>query len=167
MPAPIGDTPATVRPTRDQTLMRQAQIIAERSTCSRAHVGVVIAHEGRIVSQGYNGAPARMPHCDHICDCGYPGEGGLMFVGEHLSSCAQESACTIAVHAEANAIAFAAKHGVATGGAVLFTTMAPCLACAQLIINAGIMRVVYAQPYRFDEGLELLLEAGVMAEFGG
>jgi dCMP deaminase len=158
------------RPTREETLMRQAEIVAERSTCSRAHVGVVIAHEGRIVSQGYNGAPAGMDHCSHDCSCGLDYDPTDV-EDEHLTSCpvgaSTRTGCKVSVHAEANAIAFAAKHGVATGGAVLFTTMAPCLACAQLIINAGIMRVVYARPYRFDEGLQLLIEAGVMVEFGG
>lgn len=149
------------RPTRDETLMTQAQIIAERSTCSRASVGVVIAQDARVVSQGYNGAPAGMPHCDHTCDCGFPGEGGLLFEGKHLSNCAKTSACTAAVHAEANAIAFAAKHGVATGGAHLFTTLAPCLPCSQLIINAGIVRVVYFVAYRERTGISLLASANI------
>lgn len=172
MPAPIGDTNLYrhPRPTRDQTLMRQAQIIAERSTCSRAQVGVVIAHEGRIVSQGYNGAPVGMPHCDHTCNCsqdtiagGYPTEPVRII---HEPGCPSFASCTVAVHAEANAVAFAAKYGISTQGGFLFTTMAPCVPCSQLIINAGIVRVVYAQPYRYNEGLTLLMNAGIPAERG-
>lgn len=155
------------RPTRDQVLMRQAQIVAERSTCARGQVGVVIAHSSRVMSQGYNGAPSGMEHCDHTCDCGYPGEGGLLFEGKHLSNCSSLKPCSIAVHAEANAIAFAARHGVATDGAELFSSMAPCAACAQLIINAGIWRVVYGKEYRYDDGIQLLMEAGVSVEFQG
>lgn len=147
------------RPTREDILMRQAQVVSDRSTCSRARVGVVIAHEARVVSQGYNGAPAGMPHCGHTCDCGLlPHEDD-----EHADNCpaAQAGGCRTAVHAEANAIAFAAKHGVATMCAHLYTTMAPCLPCAQLIINAGIHRVVYGSAYRYDEGLTLLMNAGI------
>lgn len=148
------------RPTRDQLLMRQAEIVAERSTCARGHVGVVIAHDYRVVSQGYNGAPAGMPHCVHQCNCGsidkYDDERG-----EHDESCPHVQPCNRAVHGEANAIAFAAKHGVATKGADLFTTMAPCLACSQLIINAGIRRVIYGREYRINDGVELLSDAGI------
>lgn len=149
------------RPTRDEVLMRQAQIVAERSTCPRAHVGVVIAHEARVVSQGYNGAPAGMAHCNHACYCGNPD-----LTRDH-TKCRETTGCVVAVHAEANAIAFAAKHGVATLGAHLFTTMAPCMPCSQLIINAGIVRVVFAKEYRYDDGIALLMEAGVMVVFGG
>lgn len=156
------------RPTREDILMRQAQVVSDRSTCSRARVGVVIAHEARVVSQGYNGAPAGMPHCDHTCNC----VGKAVFESRpanilasgpvfHDSGCAKTAACTLAVHAEANAIAFAAKNGVATMAGHLYTTMAPCLACAQLIINAGIHRVVYGSAYRYDEGLTLLMNAGI------
>lgn len=155
------------RPTRDETLMRQAQIVAERSTCDRAHVGVVIAHNGRVVSQGYNGAPAGMPHCDHTCPC-TKGFEWSQLDGDptilHTFGCPMKP-CTLAVHGEANAIAFAARYGVATDGAVLFTTLAPCPTCAQLIINAGIVRVVFAKPYRFDLGINLLMDAGLPTEY--
>jgi len=154
------------RPSRHEVLMRQAQIVAERSTCSRAHVGAVIAHDGRVVAQGYNGAPAGMPHCSHECKCELlPDEDD-----EHAVWCPMGTPsprhCKISVHAEVNAIAFAAKHGVATAGAVLFTTMAPCLPCSQLIINAGIIGVVYSKPYRYDEGIMLMMDAGLSVVMG-
>jgi dCMP deaminase len=148
-------------------LMRQAEIVAERSTCARAHVGVVIAHDGRVVSQGYNGAPAGMAHCDHTCGCASKFAKPSPLTDIHSPGCPAIGACTIAVHAEANAIAFAARYGVATGGAMLFTTLAPCAACAQLSINAGIIRVVFAKPYRFDLGINLLMDAGVLTEYAG
>lgn len=149
------------RPTRDQILIAQAEIVAQRSTCSRAQVGVVIAHESRVVAQGYNGAPAGMAHCNHDCGC------ATRFITHgspsmHSAGCpAQGGGCRTAVHAEANAIAFAAKHGVATNGAHLYTTVAPCLPCSQLIVNCGIVRVAYVTPYRYDEGIQLLMEAGI------
>lgn len=155
------------RPTRDNTLMRQAQIVGERSTCARAHVGVVIAMNARVVSQGYNGAPAGMPHCDHTCTCLADNAFSIARGIPHEEGCHAETTCTIAVHAEANAIAFAARHGVATNGAWLYTTLAPCLPCAQLIINAGIIRVVFAKPYRFDLGINLLMDAGIPTEYAG
>lgn len=129
-----------MRPTRDEALMAQACIIAQRSTCDRAHVGVVISRDGRPLVSGYNGAPSGMPHCQHSAD----------------------EPCLTAVHAEANAIAFAARWGVGLQSAELFTTWTPCLACAQLIINTGIARVVWGTPYHRDNtGLPLLEKAGL------
>jgi dCMP deaminase len=129
------------RPDIDETLMSMAALWSQRGTCNRAAVGVVVALEGRIISTGYNGAPAGMPHCDH----------DESFVPP----------CTNAVHAEANAVAFAAKNGTAVDGATLYTTLTPCVACAQLIINAGIVRVVAHTPYRDLAGWTLLQDAGI------
>lgn len=130
------------RPSREQTLMEVAELYAKRSTCSRANVGVVIAHEGRILGTGYNGGPAGMPHCDHSLD---PPD---------------YSGCRTSVHAEANAIAFAAKYGIRLSGAELYTTFSPCLSCAQLIINAGIIKVGIRNEYRLKDGEDLLRAAG-------
>lgn len=132
------------RISRDEMLMRVATIISGRSTCLRAYVGAVIAVEGRIISTGYVGAPAGLPHCSSVGDEIGP-EGG----------------CIRTVHAEANAIAWAARYGTSTEGAQLYSTREPCLRCAQLIINAGISRVVYEHPYRLHDGLELLEVAGI------
>lgn len=129
-----------MRPTVDEMLLRVAQVIATRATCSRLSVGAVLAIEGRILSTGYNGAPAGMNHCLHTND----------------------ESCKTAVHAEANAIAFAAKHGVSTRGSTLYTTHSPCLTCSHLIINAGVTRVVYELVYRDSGPLELLGSAGVL-----
>lgn len=150
----------TNRPTRDETLMIVAATFAKRSTCSRASVGVVIARDGRILVTGYNGSPAGMPHCDHTCNCGgvytLPGEPG-----GHDADC-PAGPCKMAVHAEANAIAYAAKHGVRLEGSVMYTTYTPCVPCAQLIINAGITEVFAANAYRDMSGLNLLTMAGIM-----
>jgi dCMP deaminase len=131
------------RPSRECTLMEVAELYARRSTCSRAHVGAVIAHEGRILSTGYNGSPAGMPHCDHS-DGSRDSEG-----------------CRTAVHAEANSIAFAAKHGIRILDSELYTTFSPCLACAQLIVNAGIIAVYIRNEYRLKDGEDLLRAAGI------
>jgi len=148
------------RPSRDTALMRTALVWAERSTCSRLPVGVVIANNGRILVQGYNGAPAGMTHCDHTCACGFtdpvyqPSE-------VHRSDCAMVNPCDIAVHAEANAIAWAARHGITLNESQMYTTHMPCFNCAKLIINAGVGIVTYFKPYRDQSGVKLLTRAGV------
>jgi dCMP deaminase len=141
------------RPTRDEMLMDIAQVVSARSTCDRLRVGAVIARSGRVLATGYNGAPSGMPHCNHICMCppGFP----------HLMECTATQPCNNTIHAEANAIVFAARHGVATDNAELFVTHAPCLVCARLIINAGIMGVMYSVEYRDPSGVELLRSQSV------
>ncbi len=128
-----------MRPTRDQTLMRVAVIIAQRSTCNRLNVGAVVAREGRILTTGYNGPPSGMNHCSHE----------------------SEAPCDDSVHAEANAIVWAARYGMSTNDCELFVTHSPCVNCAKLIINAGLVRVVYGVEYRDPAGLDLLEAASV------
>lgn len=151
--------PVKTRPSMDQTLMQMAKLMADRATCSRAQVGAIIVKETRPVSSGYNGTAAGLPHCDHTCDCTMlPTNPDPK---HHWTDCKTRQPCRLSVHAEANAIAFAAKNGVATDGATLYTTMAPCLECAKLIVNAGIIRVVAACQYRDDSGTRLLHSLGV------
>lgn len=149
-----------MKPSRDNTLMGVARLWSEHSTCSRLPVGAVISRDGRSFSTGYNGAPAGMPHCDHReCTCRYP---------DHLlgddPKCPKHGPCRTAVHAELNALMFAARFGLATEGAELHTTHQPCLNCAMAIVNGGIIRVVFEFPYRDNGGLDLLTAAGVTAE---
>lgn len=138
--------------------MQNAELAATRSTCSRARVGVVIAKSGRVISTGYNGTPAGMDHCIHLCNC-FTTKGG------HTSECASVAPCLEAVHAEANAIAWAARCGVALEGAELFTTFSPCRPCGQLIINAGIIRVVYLRAYRDQSIIETLRNGKIQVDF--
>lgn len=148
------------RPSREHVLMDTARLWAARSTCSRLHVGCVVARESRILTTGYNGAPSGMPHCNHECTCppGYDhtdrGRGEV-----HKFGCKVLEPCTISVHAEANAIAFAARYGLGLEGAFLYTTHMPCPNCCMLIVNSGIAAVVWDQDYRDESGLKLL-EAG-------
>lgn len=129
------------RMSRDQMLMEIAEVVSNRGTCSRLQVGAVISRDGRPIVTGYNGAPAGLPHCTHTPF----DEGG----------------CTHAEHAERNAVAFAARYGLALEGSELHCTHMPCLNCARMIINAGIVRVVYDERYRRTEGVELLREVGI------
>lgn len=137
-------TSSNGRPSRDAVLLGVAELISERGTCTRAAVGAVLAREGRIISTGYVGAPSGTDHCtDRGCE-----------IGTH-------NGCTRTVHAESNAIAFAARHGIATEGSTLYSTLAPCYDCAKLLINAGIERVVYKNNYRDLRGQQLFLQAGI------
>ncbi|WP_455363559.1 deoxycytidylate deaminase [[Eubacterium] cellulosolvens] len=136
------------RLSRDEVLVKHAALVAERSTCLRSQVGAVIAREGRIISTGYNGTPSGMPHCTPT-DCG------------------PDHPCTKTVHAEANAIAFAARYGIKVEGSTLYTQISPCNDCAKLIINSGIRRVVFQDYYRDGQPLVLLADAGVNWEWHG
>ena len=133
------------RTSLDQVLMKSAWLWSQRSTCNRLHTGAVIASEGRVLSTGYNGVPSGMPHCQH----------------ENPESVSEDDACYMAVHAEANAIAFAARRGIAVEHATMYATHQPCHSCAQIIINSGIVKVYYSLGYRRIEGLNLLAAAGV------
>lgn len=133
-----------MRISRDDMLMQIAQVVAKRGTCNRLQVGAVIALDGRIISTGYAGAPAGLPHCSP-------------------ETCNVDNPCTRTVHAEAGAIAYAARSGIKVQGATLYCTHCPCIDCSKLIINSGILNVYYATPYRKTEGLELLISAGVGA----
>jgi dCMP deaminase len=96
------------RPDRDSYFMRIAKVVATRATCDRKHVGAVLVHDRAILSTGYNGAPRGTKHCDEI--------------GHRM----EDGHCVRTTHAEANAIAQAAKNGVPTNGATIFTTASPC-----------------------------------------
>lgn len=117
--------------------------VAKRSTCDRANVGAIIVKDRRILTTGYNGSPAGLPHCDDI--------GHLMVEGH----------CVRTLHAEQNAIIQAAYHGVSVQESTLYVTHQPCLNCAKMIINAGIRRVVFAGAYPDPLARQFLAEAGV------
>lgn len=135
-----------MRITREEMLHEIVLSVSKRSTCTRRSVGAIIVRDGRILSMGYNGAPSGLPHCLDV---------GCLMNSEPGGGCSRTQ------HAEANAIAFAARHGIVTSGTHLWTSVSPCLSCAKLIINAGIERVVCIEPYRDDSGLKLLTSAGI------
>lgn len=161
-----------MRPSRDSILMRSARLWALRSTCSRAQVGVVIAsYDHRPLVSGYNGAPSGMPHCDHPCSCvrmrlrQQSIQNNDIFIDSgHERGCVSLLPCVTSVHGEANAIAYAAREGVCIKQSQLFTTVAPCYPCAQLIINAGVIRVVYDSDHRDMRGVDLLATASIDVE---
>lgn len=173
------------RISRDEMLMEVAQTVAKRGTCSRKQVGTVVARNGRVLVTGYNGAPAGMEHCIHETLSGaevissslrsggnpYGAPPGFMFESDELyhltiwgprvSITSRIETCLAAVHAEANAIAFAARYGIRLEGSEMFSTWTPCAPCAKLIINADVSRVVCLERYHDSTGANLLAEAGV------
>ena len=120
-----------------------ARQVAKRSTCPRAAVGSVIVKDRRILTTGYNGAPMGLPHCTEV---------GCLIVEGH---------CLRTLHAEQNAIIQAALHGVSVKDSTIYVTHQPCLNCAKMIINAGIVRVVYGGDYPDHQARVFLSEAGV------
>ncbi len=155
------------RPTTDDTLMAIATLWEERSTCSRNHVGAVIAKDGRTISTGYNGAPAGMDHCIHASMVSGSGQGWSrprVSPVPTLAVSGSDRGCREAIHAEANAIAYAARHGVALVGATVYTTLSPCYDCSKLIIAAGLTRVVFNRSYRDPAGIDLLRRAGIQVD---
>jgi dCMP deaminase len=131
------------RPSWDDYFMGITFQVAGRSTCDRARVGAIIVKDRRILTTGYNGAPAGLAHCDDI---------GHLIVGGH---------CVRTLHAEQNAIIQAALHGVSVAGGAIYVTHQPCLTCAKMIINAGIRRVIYAGHYPDQNAVAFLQAAGV------
>lgn len=151
------------RPSLVDTLIEIAFTVANRGTCSRAKNGAVIANSrGVVLSTGYNGSLSGFDHCDHECDCGSDLDMSRSPF-DHDSDCPAhpENGCKIAVHAEANAVYFAARNGVSVEGQEIYCTMEPCTKCAEAIIQSGISKVVYSQEYRDHSGLELLKKAGI------
>lgn len=157
------------RVSRDEMLMGVARAVSLRGTCSRASVGAVVSREGRIIATGYNGAPAGLPHCDHenevveerdVWNTSFEGVREAI-LSQYPDAEVNEVAkgCEVSEHAERNAIAFAARYGLALEGGEIHCTHAPCLDCARSIINAGITKVSYEIPYRLTAGVELLRQA--------
>ena len=131
------------RPPRLDTIMGVAELFARRSTCDRLHVGAVFSIEGRILATGFNGAPAGIRHCPS---------------GPH------DGPCKTAVHAEQNAVAFAAARGISLAGSTLVITHMPCLNCSLMLVNTGILGVVYERPFRDTSGIELLDQVGIKCD---
>lgn len=125
------------RPSWDDYFMKMAQVVSERSTCLRRQVGAVLVKDKQILSTGYNGSPIGLKHCAEV---------GCLRQKLQIPSGERTEICR-AVHAEQNALVQAAKHGVEIDGAILYTTVQPCVLCTKMIINAGIKRVIYAEPY--------------------
>jgi dCMP deaminase len=137
------------RPSMDEYFMEIASVVAKRSTCLRNKVGALFVKNKRILTTGYNGAPAGLDHCDQV---GCAREG--------VASGTRHELCR-AVHAEQNAIIQAALHGISIEGATLYCTHQPCILCAKMMINARIKKVTYIESYPDETALCFLEQAGI------
>lgn len=147
------------RISRDQMFSQICSVVAQRSTCLRSQVGALIVREGRIVSMGYNGPVSGMPACSKPDDL----QQKLIATGalEPSGTECMGPGCTRSLHAETNAIAFAARAGVSVEGCTMYCSMSPCINCAKVIVNSGIKELKYLKEYRDTSGLELLEKAGI------
>jgi dCMP deaminase len=139
------------RPSWDEYFVELADLVASRSTCLRRHVGAVLVRNERIISTGYNGAPRGLGHC---LDIGCMREEMGIPSGQRYELCR-------GVHAEQNAIINAAYYGVSTQETFLYCTNQPCIICARILINAGIIRVVHRGNFDDKLALQFMQEAGI------
>jgi dCMP deaminase len=139
------------RPDWDEYFLEIANVVAKRSTCLRRQIGAVIVRDRRILTTGYNGAPSGLRHCIEI---------GCLRDELGIPSGTRHEMCR-ALHSEMNAVIQAAQHGVSTRGATIYSTRQPCSVCARMIINAGIVKVVYTGDYPDELSMELLREAKI------
>ena len=142
------------KPAFDDIYMELAVNLAKRSHCIKRHVGAVLAKDTRIISIGYNGPPSGTHNCDEewpATGCPADSEGG----------------CSLAIHAEQNAILYAVKNKTSVDGATLYVTLSPCLSCSRIIFSMGIRKVIYLNSYAAykglasDEGVDFLNMFGV------
>ncbi len=128
----------------DTRYLRMASIWAENSYCNRRKVGALLVKDKMIISDGYNGTPSGFENnCENENNVTFP----------------------YVLHAEANAITKVAKSNNSSNGATLYVTAAPCMECAKLIIQSGIQRVVYSEEYHNNDGLQLMVKAGIVLKY--
>ena len=138
------------RPSWDRYFLDLARAASTRATCDRLHVGVVLVRDKHVLSSGYNGSLPGAPHCDDV--------------GHQIDS---NGACVRTSHAEANAVASAARRGISLDGATAYLTDSPCRTCARLLVMAGVTSIVYEREYRLTEHLDELRAVGVtVVRFG-
>ena len=141
----------------DKRFMELAETVAGWSSCyqENRHIGAVIVKDKRIMTTGYNGAPAGVSTCAERRSC--------LRREQNIPSGTCQEIC-YAVHAEQNAIIQAAKLGVSVDGGTLYCTHQPCAICCKIIINSGIARVVYRNPYPDPFSREIFAQSKVVVE---
>lgn len=141
-----------MRPDWNQYFMDIAELVKTRSTCLRRQVGAVIVKDKRMLTTGYNGAPSGMRHCLEL--------GGCLREQMNIPSGERHELCR-ALHAEQNAIIQAAYHGISINGGTMYVTLQPCSLCAKMIVNAGIVKIVFKGSYPDELSMSILEEAGI------
>jgi len=131
----------------DRTYMNMARELAKLSHAQRRKVGCLIVKDTHIIAEGLNGTPR-----------------GFNNTCEYLDHVDHYYTKPEVLHAESNAMTKHARSTNSSEGATLYVTCSPCFDCAKLIIQSGIERVVYDEPYSKGEGITLLKKAGVEVE---
>jgi dCMP deaminase len=139
------------RPTWDQYFIDITHLVATRSTCLRRQVGALLVKDRNILATGYNGTPSGIRHCE---------ETGCLREQLKVPSGERHELCR-GLHAEQNAIIQAARHGININGSTLYCTTMPCIICTKMLINAGILRIVYDEGYADELAREMVTEAGI------
>lgn len=141
----------------DDRFMQMAHLVATWSSCFQENrkIGAVIVKNKRVMTTGYNGAPAGIKTCMERGEC--------LRKKRNISSGTMQEIC-YAIHAEQNAIIQAAKLGISIDGSTLYCTHQPCSVCAKMIVNSGIKRVVFESGYPDDFPLEFFRQSGVILE---
>lgn len=141
------------RPSWESYFMLITKNVATRSTCLRRKTGAIVVRDKRILATGYNGAPSGIRHCDEV---------GCLRDELCIPSGERHELCR-GLHAEQNAILQAALHGVSLRDSEIYTTHEPCMLCSKMLINVGVKKIYYLEPYPDELARELLKEAGVEA----
>ncbi len=139
------------RPHWDEYFMEFANTAQKRSTCLRRSVGAILVKDKRILATGYNGVPQKIAHCETV---------GCLREQLNVPSGKMHELCR-GLHAEQNAIIQAALHGISIEGSTLYCTHQPCIVCAKMLINAGIVKIVFANPYPDELAEKMLKEANI------
>ena len=136
-----------------------AEKISEQSTCCRLKVGCILVNDGRIISIGYNGSPSNTEHCENHFSKEDMKDYSAFRKNHHEWSDMHE------LHAETNAILFAAKEGISTKNSILYVTDSPCIHCAKIIVSAGIKQVIYKNKYdNCTYGIDFLKNCGIKCD---
>ena len=137
-----------LRPTWSDIFVESTLLFARRSSCVKAQQAALLVKDNRIISVGINGPPSGHINCIE--------DGGEEACGKDSNG-----SCFLGIHAEQNAIGYAARNGINTEVCVIYCTQSPCISCAKLITAAGIKIFYYLSEYRIRDGLDFLETAGI------
>ncbi len=135
------------RPNWSELFVETTLLFAKRSSCLKTQQAALLVKDNRIISFGINGSPAGHINCSEYSEaiCGKDSNGS----------------CFLGIHAEQNAIGYAARNGINTNDCVVYCTQSPCISCAKLVVAAGIKEFYYISNYRLVDGIKFLEQAGV------
>jgi dCMP deaminase len=134
----------------DKIFIEMAYSFAKLSNAVRRKVGCIIVKDGQVISNGFNGTPSGF---DNTCET----------VSDKLGIPSLHTKPEV-LHAESNALMKIARSTNSSIGSTMYLTCSPCFECAKLIIQSGIIRLVYNKDYRTQEGIDLLRQTDIIIE---